>query len=289
MKSAKNKIIFIAMGGLGNQLFQFANAFALAKEYNLDLLAETKLASISNLKFKRKFRLKVIISDIKIITFISQIKILVYFITGINFSNSSFFFTKEISFNKYNKLKVDEKIYENILFGYWQTEKYFSKYAKEIKNNIILPLDGSNQFNEFMSLIKGTNSVAICVRIYEELPNDKSIVGGEEDLEFYNKAFNLILKNVPNPTFFIFSQKKYSIIKNFNLRGNVIYILGEECDFDEIYNLSLISNCKSHIISNSSYYWWGAWLSEKRNISKTIYASSKFSNLDAIPKRWNKI
>lgn len=289
MKSAKNKIIFIAMGGLGNQLFQFANAFALGKEYNLDLLAETKLASISNLKFKRKFRLKEIISDIKIISFISQIKIFVYFITGINFSKNSFFFTKEISFNKYNKLKVDKKIYENILFGYWQTEKYFSKYTKEIENNIILPLKGSSQFNEFMSLIKGTNSVAICVRIYEELPNDKSIVGGEEDLEFYNKAVDLILKNVPNPTFFIFSQKKYSIIKNLNLRGNVIYILGEESDFDEIYNLSLISNCKSHIISNSSYYWWGAWLSEKRNISKNIYTSSKFSNLDAIPDRWKKI
>lgn len=289
MKSAKNKIIFIAMGGLGNQLFQFANAFALGKEYNLDLLAETKLASISNLKFKRKFRLKEIISDIKIISFISQIKIFVYFITGINFSKNSFFFTKEISFNKYNKLKVDKKIYENILFGYWQTEKYFSKYTKEIENNIILPLKGSSQFNEFMSLIKGTNSVAICVRIYEELPNDKSIVGGEEDLEFYKKAVDLILKNVPNPTFFIFSQKKYSIIKNLNLRGNVIYILGEESDFDEIYNLSLISNCKSHIISNSSYYWWGAWLSEKRNISKNIYTSSKFSNLDAIPDRWKKI
>ena len=92
MKSAKNKIIFIAMGGLGNQLFQFANAFALGKEYNLDLLAETKLATISNLKFKRKFRLKEIISDIKIISFISQIKIFVYFITGINFSKNSFFF-----------------------------------------------------------------------------------------------------------------------------------------------------------------------------------------------------
>ena len=289
MKTENNSLVFIVMGGLGNQLFQFANAFALGKEYNLDLLAETKLASISNLKFKRKFRLKEIISDIKIISFISQIKIFVYFITGINFSKNSFFFTKEISFNKYNKLKVDKKIYENILFGYWQTEKYFSKYTKEIENNIILPLKGSSQFNEFMSLIKGTNSVAICVRIYEELPNDKSIVGGEEDLEFYNKAVDLILKNVPNPTFFIFSQKKYSIIKNLNLRGNVIYILGEESDFDEIYNLSLISNCKSHIISNSSYYWWGAWLSEKRNISKNIYTSSKFSNLDAIPDRWKKI
>ena len=277
------------MGGLGNQLFQFANAFALGKENNLDIVAETKYAFFSNIKFKRKYRLNKIIYNIKTLNFFNQIKIILFTLLKKFKITNKIILINEIDHKKYNKVKNIYGYHNNIILGYWQTEKYFFKYAKEINKEINLPLKGSNQFNKFISSIKKTNSVAICIRVYEELPGDKSFVGGEEDINFYNKAINYILKNLSKPKFYIFSQKKYPIIKKLDLPKNVNYVLSEDCNFDEIYNLSLISQCKSHIISNSSYFWWGAWISEINNRSKLIVSSKKFSNKDAIPSRWKRI
>ena len=70
------------------------------------------------------------------------------------------------------------------------------------------------------------------------------------------------------------------------INNTVYFITGENYPFDELYNLSLISNCKSHIISNSSFYWWGAWIAEAKKKSNLIISSKKFSNKDAIPSRW---
>lgn len=283
----KKKLIYVVMGGIGNQLFQYANAFALSKKYNIDFFPEKNFAIISNIKFNRKFKLNLVIYKISELNILVRLKVLLFFLFRKIKVNIFFKFIYENNHTKYEKILLDNN--NVILLGYWQSENYFINYSSEISKQIQLPTNGSKIFNNFFNLIQNTNSVAICIRVYDELSGDKSFVGGEENADFYNKSIKLLEKKIKNPVYFIFSQKKYPIFNKIKIKSKKYYITSENIDFDELSNLSLIVKCKHHIISNSSYYWWGAWLSEKRNVSKTIYASSKFSNLDAIPERWNKI
>lgn len=284
---AKKKLIYVVMGGIGNQLFQYANAFALGKKYNLDILPEKTFATISNFKFNRKYKLNLILDKIIEPNIKTRFMVILFFLAKKIKFEIFFRFVCEITHTEYKKILLER---DNILLlGYWQSENYFIDCAAEINQKILLPSNGSKKFNDIQKLILNSNSVAICIRVYDELSSDKSIVGGEEDDYFYNKSIQLIEKRIKNPVYFIFSQKKYPILNKINIKSKKYYITNENIDFDELFNLSLIVKCKYHIISNSSYYWWGAWLSERRKISKIIYASSKFSNTDAIPKRWNKI
>jgi len=54
--------------------------------------------------------------------------------------------------------------------------------------------------------------------------------------------------------------------------------------------LWLLTQCKHHIFTNSSYYWWGAWLSEANflNEKQLILAADNFINIDGIPDKWKK-
>jgi len=289
MKKNKNKLYFIVMGGIGNQLFQFANAFALGKKFNLEIFPETNYGFVSNFKFKRKFKINKIVKNIKKLNYLIQIKIILFFILKKIRLKTNFNFVNEKNHKFFSAITLPNLKKDNIILGYWQSEKYFSNFANEIVNEISLPNKGSKSFNELLSLIKKCNSVALCVRIYEELPGDKSFVGGVENIEFYNKAIQYLNRKNSDAVFFVFSQKKYSILNKLKFNNNVHFITGDSYSFDELFHLSLISNCKNHIISNSSFYWWGAWIAETKSISKMVISSKKFSNKDAIPKRWETI
>lgn len=289
MKAYKNKLYFIVMGGIGNQLFQFANAFSLAKKYNLEIYPEKNFAFISNYMFKRKFMLNRLINGLNKINFLTQLKI--FFLTIFFFKSKKikiktrFNYINEKNHKLFLPVNNINSNKHNIVLGYWQSEKYFSNYTNEIIKQINLPEKGSQSFNDLFSSIQTSNSVALCIRIYDELSN-VSVVGGVESIEFYNNSIELVTKNNPDAVFFIFSQKKYPILEKLKLNNPVYFITGENYSFDEIYNLSLISNCKSHIISNSSFYWWGAWIAEAKKNSNLIISSKKFSNKDAVPSRW---
>lgn len=286
MKNKKNKIYYIVMGGIGNQLFQFANAFALGRKYNLEIIAETNFAFFSNFKFKRKFKLNRIIKGIRLPSYFIQFKIFLFFLFKKFKFKTSIYFVNETDHRTFDSnIRVDNKK-DSIILGYWQSEKYFSNFSEDLVSKINFPKIGSQKFNKLISLISSTNSVALCIRVYDELSADKTFVGGEEGINFYNNAIQHILELDPNSVFYIFSQKKYPILNNLKLNKSYHFIIGDNYKFDELHNLSLIINCKTHIISNSSFYWWGAWLSEAKKISKLIIASSKFSNKDAIPARW---
>ena len=286
MKVYQSKLYFIVMGGIGNQLFQFANAFSLGKKNNLEIYPEKNFAFISNLKFKRKFKLNRIINILKNINIFTQLKIILFFIFRKIKIKTNFNFISEKNHKQFLPIDNVSSAKDNIVLGYWQSERYFSDYTDEIVKQINLPEKGSKPFNDLLSLIKVSNSVALCIRIYEELPGDKSFVGGEENIEFYNNSIKQVMKYNPDAVFFVFSQKNYPILEKLKINNSVYFITEENYPFDELYNLSLISNCKSHIISNSSFYWWGAWIAEAKKKSNLIISSKKFSNKDAIPSRW---
>ncbi|MCR4313209.1 MAG: alpha-1,2-fucosyltransferase [Candidatus Roizmanbacteria bacterium] len=189
-------------------------------------------------------------------------------------------------------LKLKPPVY---LDGYWNTEKYFRDIRDIILKDFQIknPLSGKNK--EVSEKITHVNSVSIHVRRGDYANDPKTnIVHGTLGNEYYNQAFSLIKNNVKNPQLFIFSDDIEWVRKNILLPFPATYVDWNN-DKTAFEDLRLMSLCKHHIIANSSFSWWGAWLSENPN--KIVIGPSKWFNtkksstdtIDVIPDSWIKI
>ena len=264
-------VIVKIIGGLGNQMFQYAFAKALQQKgyevkidisafetyklhggyqldkYNIDLESSTK---DENDKFYKN-------------TFFY--KVLRRF--GMDFSRR----IKEKSLLFDNRFfKIDDNSY---LDGYFQCEKYFKDIREIILKQFTINQEVSNYTKEIENKIQNSqNSCSLHIR-RGDFVNSKNInIHGACDIEYYKKAIQYLEEKVENINYFIFSDDIEWVKENLAIQ-NAIYIDSKEkrIPHEDIYLMSL---CKNNIIANSSFSWWGAWLNQ--NEKKIVIA----------PKRW---
>ena len=118
-------------------------------------------------------------------------------------------------------------------------------------------------------------------------------MNGTPNLNYYNNAISDLRKKLKNPTFFIFSSKKFSFLKDLNLGPNVYFINNDNGFKGTIENFWLMSSFKNLIISYSSYYWWSCYLAEKLSGDINVYRPKKNNSLDIksdyYPSNWIRI
>ena len=216
-------------GRLGNQLFQIAATIGYSIKHELKTNIPTWFCSYTQKNMSNYFKNKINQTDGRI-----------YFD----------FVYREISFDYYeieyrNNLKVN-------LDGYFQSEKYFENCKEEIRFYFTPDDEVLEKIKKKYkkSLIGNTCSVHIRRGDYVNHP-----VHGVCDANYYISSMELIKskKNIDN--FLIFSDDIEWCKKNI-IGDNISYI---ENNMD-IEDLFLISLCNNHIISNSSFSWWGSWL-----------------------------
>ena len=182
------------------------------------------------------------------------------------------------------------------IIGYFQNENYFSHCSDIIKKEFSFKKEIEQECVSFINEVKKNTLVSLHVRRsdYLSLPN----VFYQLTLDFYEKCINFF--NKKNTQFLIFSDDIDWCKKNF--RGDAFIF----SDKDYSYDLCLQSMCDHHIISNSTFSWWGAWLG--RNKNKTIFAPKQwfqknyqvsnppienyiqaFSENKIVPKEWIKV
>ena len=159
----------------------------------------------------------------------------------------------------------------------------------------------------YFPILNNQNSVSICLRqnrfiegknSYNNILNTKnSLTFTDEQIIYINKAINYFKKTIDNPTFFLWSND----INNINLKlfsekitlvnhnKNFCFNLDKRC-----LDLFLISNCNNHIVIPSSFNWWGAWLSQKKNKiilrpSDKNFSLFRVNNKDLWPSDWIEI
>lgn len=295
----KKKIYLYLCGGLGNQLFQYAAARNLAIKNNAELILDTKSGFVTDFRDHWEFSL----SKLNINNVVLKKNILVFWFYRILkkifrfkfiFNNLLFgtlinemlinFFHKGI-----NNYKIVKRLY---LFGYFQSEKYFIENKKTILNELKPPQPNKKLFLEMRKKIVGCNSVSLGIRLHESMPqNIIDKVGGITSLNFYKKAFFLIIKNIINPVFFIFSTKTTNVenfLSNFHeINQYKFYIITEDKGFlGAVDNLWLMSHCTNHIISNSTLYWWAAYLSSTKYSNQKIICADNFHNKGTCLNSW---
>lgn len=175
---------------------------------------------------------------------------------------------------------------ENILLhGYFQSEKYFKKYQERICQ-LFAPPEGIQSYlaKKYETIIAHPKTVAIHFRDYLEWqrwhPNCTK--------QYFKKAIAHFNQDM---LFVVFSNNPQQCKKLFQgIPRNFIFIEGEHFHHD----FYLMSQCKHHIISNSSFSWWAAYLNqnpEKKVIAPKRWFASDYhtDTYDVCPEGWIRL
>lgn len=182
--------------------------------------------------------------------------------------------------------KIDR---ECILDGYWQTEKYFLKISDLIRLEF-QPREIPAQALEISRQIAQCNSVSVHVRRGDYASNPEvTRYHGICSLDYYTSSMADIAEDIEDPTFFVFSDDHAWIQANFP-RKHPWILVADWPKKSAWVDMWLMSQCKNHIIANSSYSWWGAWLnpSTKKNViaPEKWFSNAPNNTKDLIPKEW---
>ena len=173
---------------------------------------------------------------------------------------------------------------EFIIDGFFQSEKYFKKNEKKIKEILTVPKNVLDVINIKYKLLLELKTTAIHVRRGDYLKFPKH--HPTQSVEYYKKSIEL-LNNTEK--FIIFSDDIEWCKSNFI--GDEYYFIENEKDYVELY---LMSMCNNVITSNSSFSWWGAWLNnntDKIIVGPNIWfgVNTNYISKDILPKEWIKL
>ena len=187
-------------------------------------------------------------------------------------------------------LNVSDNVY---LDGYWASEKYFREIAEVLRAELT-PRQRLDKVNEDMaSEIANATSVSVHIRRGDYVTNpETNKLFGTCSLKYYSKCISEIALKVRDPHFYVFSDDVQWTKKNLIIEHPVTYVdhNNKENDFKDLY---LMTKCKHHIIANSSFSWWGAWLSTSKD--HIVFATSRWLTpgrtdvQDIIPERWLRV
>ncbi len=285
-------IITRIIGGLGNQMFQYAYAKALEQkghEVKIDISAfETyKLHGGYQLdKYNIDLDSSIKDENDKFYKNTFFYKVLRRF--GMDFSRR--IKEKSLLFDK-KFLEIDDNSY---LDGYFQCEKYFKDIREIILKQFTINQDISNYTKEIKNKIQNSqNSCSLHIRRGDFVNSTNINIHGACDIEYYKKAIQYLEEKVVNINYFIFSDDIEWVKENLAIQ-NAIYIDSKEkrIPHEDIYLMSL---CKNNIIANSSFSWWGAWINRNENkiviAPKRWFADDKLENQskDIVCESWVKI
>lgn len=238
-----NEISVKLQGGLGNYMFQIAAAYAYGLKHNKQPIFS---ANDSILVHKPVVRYK------------DNILSKVNLVPEKNYSGFKVY--NEQGFH-YNEIPAHEgSVYLN---GYFQTEKYFKEYEKEIRELFKQPnfvgavaTDHAwHLYGVYINVAENTCSIHVRRGDYLNSPNHHP----SQNMNYYMKA----IKQMPKDTvFLIFSDDIAWCKQNFpDLPEKFKFIENQ----DDFLDLEMMRLCKHNIICNSTFSWWAAWLNENPN------------------------
>lgn len=280
-------------GGLGNQLFQFATAYAQNPEVYIDFDFLASQEPSSETFTQRSFELK-LFPNIEF--------------KELKRSNRKFFLSRGLLHKIRRKVtkaaivKQEGNEFVHIpdarhvyLDGFFQSEKYFQPVRQKLLQIYEFPdLDAKNQHIKNQIIAAGSHSVSVHIRRGDYVKPHIANYHGLLSLDYYREALRILGREVPNLRLFIFSDDVSFARAQFSDYSNVVIVEGNN-DHQAWKDMALMSCCAHHIIANSSFSWWGAWLSTQLggiNIAPKLWFNTQvvdFNIDDIVPENWIKI
>lgn len=280
------QIIVRLQAGLGNQLYQYATAKALATKLNRKLVIDTKLIAAE--APTRHYDLCFFTIEESYIS--SFDKWCTRWAASVRLGKlfRTFFppaWGYKIILDK--EEGYDESVFEDhwgpiVLQGYWQSFKYFQNIEDIIREEFQFKTFPSATNRHAIQKIQHTNSVAIHIRRGDYISNPiANKIHGTCDKSYYDRAIQYLYTRLDNPYFFVFTDHPEWAKEYINIEAPT-EIIEHNLGLADYEDLRLMSLCKHLIIANSSFSWWGAWLSKTQN-NQIVIAPKKWFNIDKVP------
>lgn len=289
-------------GGLGNQLFQYAAAKALALKHNTEVFFDLTLLKdrtpLKDMVFRDyelyAFNLKENFANKKTIEYYNPLPTSIFkrIINKIKkniFRPSVYIESSHLYNSKFFKLPND-----SCLIGLFQSEKYFESIADTIRKEFEFKKTFSQTVNDLGAYIKTKNTICVHIRRgdYVSNPTYSEMLGSQSN-QYYTKGVALITEKIAIDELFIFSDDIEWCKQNLKFETKTTFITDDLATNNHHAHLHLMSLCKHFVISNSTFAWWGAWLSS--NQAKIVVAPKMWfkdglrDESDIIPHTWIKI
>jgi hypothetical protein len=178
------------------------------------------------------------------------------------------------------------------LSGYWQSPRYFAGIEPRIRKELQVQAPLSDRTLELAQRIAESESVAVHVRRGDYISNPAAASWhGTCGSEYYAAAERLLLKSLPVARAFVFSDEPAWAAGNLRLSMPTTFVSHNPPDRD-YEDLHLMAQCKHHIIANSTFSWWGAWLGThpaKFVVAPRVWFRGADHRVDdLIPSQWNR-
>ena len=177
------------------------------------------------------------------------------------------------------------------LDGFWQSERCFAKHADAIREDLRLKGTLRDRMIRMRSMVQDEDSVSVHIR-RGDYASQAGVTNslGCCDVGYYARAVAKAKAELSHPRFFVFSDDIEWAKGNLNFEAPTTFVSGEFADFEEMH---LMSACRGHIIANSTFSWWAAWMDEKEDkfvIGPERWAvSDKLTTVDNFPSAWIKV
>ena len=309
----KKSLIVEISEGLGNQLFMYSNAFALAKNNKIDLLIDNTSGY-----FRKKNKLRgqqyfldyfnikqdIAPAHLKSDTFFK------YFKKKLDLKLDNFRSKKNYLFEDNNPVKNSKKIsslmdfkkinlHNNIfLKGNFENENYFHSYRDDLIKLFTVKSQYIKNNSTLIDMLLNTNSISIHIRQnrfsdqnikkdnHDNILKSKKFV--DDSMEYIERSIKFFNSKIEDPTFFIWSNDFTNLDYFFAKykEGNFYFIQGN----DVLNDFNLFKYAKHFIVGPSTFHWWGAWLNNSPNKICLIPKNINPSNNDNFwPQNWLKI
>lgn len=279
------------IGGLGNQLFQYAVAKHLSMRNNIPLKIDVScFAQLEGREYKlNHYQITdPVASQAEVDNFVK------YYDSNTLFARLyrklqnrkpkyKRAYYKEGGYWQYEPalMKITRPVF---LEGFWQHHRYFQEIDPQVLNFFTLkPEYLPRDFPLLRKIQQNKGAVSLHIRRGDYVSDSNNLrFFGIMPLEYYHKAVAYINERVSNPIYYVFSDDLDWVRSELKLEAPMVFvdIDGGTRDYLELYAMS---QCRHHIIANSSFSWWGAYLN--KNADKIVIAPQKWVAVEELNER----
>lgn len=290
------KILLFPRGGLGNQLFQFGAAFHLSHKLGLPIVVNKVLLG-NHARFNaglgsRNYELDKFENSITEVNTLNPVSsaiqsraLTIQRLMGDRFPNlliSIGIFANE----KQDHLEVFREIKKAVkINSYCGTPSYFKDCGKTISEQLTKIINPSNWYKDYSIIIKSENPIALNVRLgdYKNLTH----IYGKPDPEYYAAGLELLKSRIGKRPVWVFSDEPLLAQEILQEKIRIDHVVEHPENPSPIEYLNLLGMCEALVLANSSFSWWGGFLSQNLTNSPFIIFPRPMFNDFTIKEPYN--
>jgi hypothetical protein len=284
------RVISRIKGGIGNQLFCYAAARRLSLMNRVELIIDDVSGFVRDYQYRRHYMLDHFNITARKASPAERLEPFERYRRGIlkwrarrkPFTEREYVEQEGWDFDpRLLTLNVNSPKY---LDGYWQSEGYFKDIESVIRDDLRMPEPVDDNNRRAADAIRNSTAVAMHVRWFD-LPGASESHNVSAD--YYRRAMSFTKERLSSPHYFLFSDRPDLARARLGLSEDEATCIAHNTrDEDAWADLWLMTQCKHFVTANSTFSWWGAWLS---NSDEKLVVSPAFELRNGTITGWNYV